>query len=93
MTAEEKRACRAEGGKPFTLGPAHGQYCQRRYADGGRACTDSSQCEGKCEAKSMRTDEAENDPPVVGMCQRVYPKQGCTIEVIDGRTPGMACIH
>lgn len=91
LTAEEKAVCRAEGGKPATLGPAHAEYCERRYADGGRKCTDSSQCEGKCLSKTMYGDLSEDDPPVVGICQRVYPHRGCIIEVVDGRTPNVVC--
>ena len=90
MSAAEKKVCRANIGKPISLGPAHAEYCEYRYVDGGKKCTDSNQCEGKC---LSRTLNADSDEAVVGQCQRVYPDPGCSIEVIDGRTHEMICIH
>jgi hypothetical protein len=76
------------------------QYtCLTRYRDAGKACTDSSQCQGKClvdmTVTCVRGAECTDPPrpepgqPFTGQCQRDDEHCGSFIEIRKGRAePG-----
>jgi hypothetical protein len=93
LSKEQVAQCRADGGKPVSRGEAHGEYCERRYPDAGKRCTDSSQCQGKCMVEEFVEPQAAGKP-FAGKCQPVYPYPGCFGEVVNGRAPeGLFCSH
>ena len=55
-------------------------------SDGGKECTDSSQCESYCQAK----EGAEVGSHVTGMCY-AFKEATCMEEVIDGIYVGIWC--
>ena len=83
------RGCVARGGE-IARGPLGERYCRFVLSDGGKACTDASQCAGDCLYKSP---EAYSAPPgqVVGFCQRENATPGCYARVINGRAVSLGC--
>jgi len=78
----DEHACRAKGGHVGSIGMFGSPACVRPLPDGGKVCTDKTDCEGRClNARSLL-------PPgtaVNGTCQREEPLDGCWQEVDGGR--------
>lgn len=56
--------------------------CVRPLSDGGKACTDKVDCEGRClNAGPLLPSGTE----AVGTCQRQEPLDGCWQEMTGGR--------
>ena len=66
--------------------------CVVPYADAGEACTDSSECEGRCLVDLTNTDA---NPAVgssaTGICEADTDPCGCWYEVLDGTTQQGLC--
>lgn len=74
LTAEQQRdvdACDAKGGKIY--GSAEGEVvCALPYADAGKECTSSDQCEGDCVTHKL------SDLGIKGTCQiNTFGNNGC----------------
>ncbi len=88
LSQSEIRACLISGGRIEKAGYMGAERCTRPYADGGKACTDSSQCQGQC-----RTDtNSANSSSIVGVCQMDDNPFGCFAEVKNGRTEPALCV-
>ena len=75
-------ACSAEGGTVKGVCMFGMPACVRPYRDGGKACTDGSQCEGNC----IQTEPWV--PPgteTTGICETTDEPCGCTSEIVEGR--------
>ena len=86
ISATESDACAALGGGVeqvlfFTTA------CVYPSVDAGKRCTDSSQCEGTCQAK----ESAKRGSRVVGRCSERVNTWGCENMVIDGIASGLIC--
>ena len=86
-TASETRACAARGG---TIQPVCmlGQLtCVIRYRDGGKRCSDKSDCLGECQYEGP-----EPPPPnAAGRCQRTSDPCGCKALVHHGNVEPTLC--
>ena len=75
-------------------GLAGGETCALPFRDGGRACTDRTQCTGLCLAPDGAAEGgkpgAEN--PVVGHCQAYNYPYGCHATVDHGQLMGELCV-
>lgn len=82
----DRDACTTFGGTYTRAGLLGAYNCFVDYNDGGTACTDSSQCEGKCISKDLATD------PPTGTCQVDDNPFGCYAELREGLPPGILCV-
>lgn len=88
MPAPDAAACRAAGGRIDRRGRMQTAMCVHPYKDGGKACTDNYQCEGKCVAA---VDDGP-DGSVVGQCQKDDALFGCYAEVVDSKLVRAICV-
>lgn len=72
------------------VGGINGPLCVEEYEDGGKVCSDSSECRGICTAiwSDLRTKDSE----VVGKCS-YYVTGSCTgFVVVEGKF-GIPCVE
>ena len=91
MSQVEQIECNRKGGRVERRGRAGMQMCVMPYLDGGKLCTDSSQCEARCIVEG-NPEPGSADEDVVGICQRDDRLFGCFGEVTDGRITQAMCI-
>ena len=73
-------ACKAEGGAIRPVCKLQRPTCVIAYKDAGTACSDSSQCDGRCV-----TDRSTGSPgQVAGVCGADSDPCGCVTEVVGG---------
>jgi hypothetical protein len=87
-SAAETSACRARGGTMKPVCMMGTVTCVVRYRDGGKRCTDASECEGNC------VYEGEDPPPPDpnGNCQRTSDPCGCWSLMMNGRVQPALCV-
>lgn len=88
--AETKAQCTALGGTwdRFSTETMDSQ-CAVPTSDGGKVCTDHSQCEGLCVA----VKEVEPGARAAGQCRSSYNLVGrCDIRIVRGRAENRLCI-
>ena len=61
--------------------------CQIRVTDGGKSCTDHSQCQGFC----VSDVSAEYGARITGVCTRDYYQSDCVQGVSRGRAEAIVC--
>lgn len=82
-------ACLAGGGTMKQVGNLQSWKCITPYKDAGKACTDSSQCEGEC--RTSVTTQPGNGP-VTGACQADNGHFGCSATVEKGQLGRAICV-
>lgn len=82
-------ACLAGGGTMTQVGKLQTWKCITPYKDAGKACTDSSQCEGECRT-SVNTQPGKG--PVTGACQADNGHFGCSATVEKGQLGRALCV-
>ncbi len=87
LSVADQAACTAAGGKVERRGRIGAELCVKPFADAGKACTDTAQCEGKCVA----TGNPET-PPVAGRCQADDRLFGCYSEIKGGKAAYTICV-
>lgn len=89
MNAADRAACEAEGGTVQRRGRLGMEQCVHAYADAGKQCTDSAQCQGKCvgSAGAVSPDKAAS-----GTCQADDRLYGCYAEVRNGKAVAAICV-
>ena len=86
-----RQACTQRGGQ-FEPVCMRGTFqCIMPYSDGGKPCTDSSQCEADCILYGMYRKEAPSQP-VIGECRSTNYPCGCFAIVKDGQLALDVCI-
>ena len=83
LTTQQLQVCKAKGGEPVFV-RFHVQSCLWPTKDGGKACTDTAQCEGVCEAPF-------GTPLGTRMTKAADVRGGCVNEVAAGRSLGDIC--
>ncbi|MGV3578705.1 hypothetical protein [Brevundimonas sp.] len=83
--------CAAQGGSMQRVGRLQTLQCVVRYADAGKRCTDSDQCEGECRYEGDAAAVAAG-ASVAGVCQADSNRFGCSTRVEDGKTDATICI-
>ena len=89
-TAEERKACAAVGGDIVRDGLAGYERCKQTLSDGGKTCSDSSECLGRCEVP--RDVIVNFDEPVTGQCTANDSPFGCYQAVTNGRAAPPICV-
>jgi len=59
------------------------------FADAGKQCTDTSQCEGKCVGTA---DQASSTVPLSGQCQPDDRMFGCYSEIKQAKAVNTICV-
>lgn len=74
------QVCAGRGGEFRPVCKAQRPICVMPYKDAGTACSDSSQCDGRCVA------DGPTDGPgqVAGVCETNNDPCGCVTEVVGG---------
>lgn len=89
MSSADRAACTAAGGKVERRGRVGAELCVRPFADAGKQCTDTSQCQGKCVGTA---DQASSTVPVSGRCQPDDRMFGCYSEIKQGKAVNAICV-
>ena len=87
------KLCAAEGGSYQREGMLGWWRCTMPYSDAGKACSDRSDCEGKClTGADNGGDWSFETGGARGVCQATDSPFGCYAEIIDGRVNGTLCV-
>jgi hypothetical protein len=86
LSAEARDECAAQGGKVERI-LIGAEGCVRPTTDGGKVCTDNSQCQGACVAPFA----AQRGTVVTGACANDIGRMGCLNVVTQGQASGEAC--
>lgn len=83
-------ACAARNGAMKQVGRLQSWQCVIAYADAGKTCSDSGQCQGDCrvEGNTGITPGAAT----TGVCQATSDRFGCNTRVEDGKAGATLCI-
>lgn len=88
----DQKACTDFGGTYTQAGLLGSYNCFVDYADGGKVCSDISDCQGRC----IATDTSRFDPDApggqVGTCQVNDNPFGCYSEIIGGFVQPGLCV-
>lgn len=83
MDDTDRTKCESEGGKIARVGMLQSEVCIKRYADAGKTCNDSDQCEGRCLA--VVGSLPSPGKPLVGKCEADNNGFGCVSEIRSGK--------
>lgn len=89
MSAADKAACTSAGGTVQRRGRMQAESCVHAFADAGKVCTDSSQCEGKCVGSAGAVSPTAT---ASGQCQADDRLFGCYAEVKGGKAVNAICV-
>lgn len=84
------QACKAKDGKLSKQGVAGIYMCILSYKDAGKACQDSSDCQGQCETKGTYVDYGIANQ--TGQCSSNSSPFGCMQTIENGVTQPAICI-
>jgi len=88
----DQKAC-AEFGGNYTQAGLLGYYsCFVDYADGGKTCSDLSDCEGRCMATNASGFDPDASGGQTGKCQLTDSPFGCYSEIIEGVVQPGLCV-
>lgn len=90
-TATERADCEAVGGTIMRHGRLGAEHCVQPYPDAGEACSDASECLGRC----LLEEEISNPVPGTaspGVCQENTNDFGCRTLINGGKIEGTICI-
>ena len=89
-TADERSMCEAAGGEVRRDGMAGWEHCIQEYADAGAACSDASDCLGRCMIDGEFT--AAGQPTDAGRCEANNSPFGCFQTVENGVATAALCV-
>lgn len=89
-TPAERAKCEAVGGIVRPAGKLQADHCIQNLPDAGKACSDASDCLGRC----ILTDDSTVKPgdAITGVCEATDEVFGCTALVSNGTYEGTLCI-
>ncbi|HNS88030.1 MAG TPA: hypothetical protein PKH09_14100 [Parvularculaceae bacterium] len=88
LAAVDQEACAAAGGAVRREGMLGMYRCVIPYADAGKQCRSSDECQGKC----LVNDDAAVGDDAVGACQANDSPFGCYAEIEDGKVTTAICV-
>ena len=94
MSEADRAACIQRGGFTAHYGMIGAEDCYFRYADGGRRCTGSNDCKGRC----VYTKRDPYGPfpragmAAIGRCEPTSAQFGCHTLVEHGRIRETMCV-
>lgn len=90
VRSADAAACAANNGTMKQVGKLQSWQCVINYADAGKPCSSSSQCQGDCRVASGT--EVALGAPTAGVCQATSDRFGCNTRVEDGKAGATLCI-
>jgi hypothetical protein len=91
----DPHGCPWRGGHIERRGMFGDRVCVTPYPDAGRACTDSSQCAGRCLLSYGSPEVTIQSHPIgreaAGQCEADSPTFGCYGEIVQGRITRPVC--
>ncbi len=90
LAAIDADACAAQGGEVRQEGMLGTYRCTVPYADAGTACSDKSDCEGRCLLPPG--SDAAHGEAATGACQANDSPFGCYAEILGGRVAAAVCV-
>lgn len=87
-TAAERAQCDSLGGEIQRAGLLGWEHCILPYADAGKTCSDSAECEGRCLVNEM----TDTGTALSGTCQADSNPFGCYTEMEDGEAGMAICV-
>ncbi len=84
----ERKRCTDAGGSVMRDGILGVYRCTQNYPDAGQACSNSSECLGRCEVEGLVAD----DGAATGVCQRTDSPFGCFAIVENGQARPAICV-
>ncbi|HEX2793708.1 MAG TPA: hypothetical protein VHN58_04695 [Croceicoccus sp.] len=90
--AVDAGTCNAAGGFLDRRGRMQSEICVHPYADAGKACRDSQECDGKCVTGAQAEPGEAVDGQLVGQCQADDALFGCYAEIVDGKRVRAICV-
>jgi len=88
----DQQACSDFGGNYVRAGLAGYYNCFVDYADGGKACSDVSDCQGRCMAKNAQAFDPDAQGGQTGTCQLTDSPFGCYAEIVNGVVQPGLCV-
>lgn len=87
LGASERRTCVAKGG--YESRSAFGfPICQFRYRDGGKSCSDKTNCQGQCRLSVDGSEQVPIPHPgekATGLCEAEQYSPGCFVTIEGGK--------
>ncbi len=87
--AADEASCRTAGGDWRPICRMQKPACVITYKDGGKSCSDGSQCQGDCVAEITI---AAAVTPATGKCSTSSDPCGCKTLITDGKTAATLCV-
>ncbi|RIJ22310.1 hypothetical protein D1224_12205 [Henriciella barbarensis] len=88
-TPAERARCEAAGGTVQRAGMLGWENCIQTFADGGKTCSDSSDCTGECRSAGEFVDAGA---AATGQCTANDNIFGCYQTIENGRAGGALCV-
>lgn len=89
-SAATAQGCAAKGGTLQRVCRRQVEACVVPFSDAGKACSDKSQCQGRCILDSDHPVSVGDS--VMGKCELDNDPCGCKIEVVNGKVGGGVCV-
>jgi len=86
LSPDDKAWCASLDGTVGEILPGV-ERCIRATTDGGKLCTDGSQCQGTCNAPAT----AQLGTVITGTCSARVDRMSCVNLVVQGRASGRVC--
>jgi hypothetical protein len=87
LREEGLRTCESRGNRIVSFD--EWIWCAENYNDGGKVCSDSSECEGACIAERF----VQAGVATTGICQAQAPVSACYKEITNGVAGQTSCIN
>ena len=89
----DQTACTEAGGLYQQAGMLGWYNCFAQYTDGGKVCSDASDCQGDCRSSEASNMAPDGTPePMTGQCTATSNPFGCYTVVSEGQGMGTLCV-
>ena len=94
VTAAQRAECAARGGAIEGVGMFGTPSCVIPYADAGKACSNTSDCQGACLFNLDGSDRPipKVGEPMTGTCEATNSTFGCFTEIDQGKAKASICV-
>ena len=84
--------CQSQGGEIRPVCRRGTPTCVIAYPDAGHACSDGSQCKGRCVVNPQDDMTTPTNGKAVGVCEADSDRCGCSAEIIAGVAQAKRCV-
>ncbi|MDE2265793.1 MAG: hypothetical protein KGL29_07835 [Alphaproteobacteria bacterium] len=90
LSEQARKQCAAQNGDYGYWGLSWQPMCNIRFDDGGKTCTDKSDCEGRC---LLVGDMPRHNRNVSGQCEPHHISYGCSVPIAHGVAGKAECLE